>query len=110
MTHSFYENTINSDSVQYLSSLIAAYQRGKVSLPTLSSRLDAARSGFLFPEQGWLDTYAKLWGAVEECNALALDAGVTEVLPEHKVLLDRTLVKMQLFFEETFPNQDGAEF
>lgn len=109
MTHPFYGNKINADGIEYLSELLTAFQQGKVSLPALASKLDAARFGLLFPEKEWLDTYAKLWGAIEECNALALDAGQTSVLPEHQQLLDDTVIKLQSFFSDTFSAQDQSE-
>mgnify|MGYP005856535357 CR=1 FL=1 len=109
MTDSFYGNKINADGIQYLYDLLSAFQQGKVSLPTLADKLDAARFGLMFPEKDWLDTYSKLWGVIEECNALALDAGQTSVLPEHKQLLDDTVIKLQSLFSYTFPTQDRSE-
>lgn len=103
MTQRFYDNKINSDGIQYLSGLLSAYQEGKVSLSVLAGKLDVARYGLLFPEKEWLDTYSKFWGAIEECNALALDAGQTSVLPEHQHFLDNTVIKLQQFFSDTFP-------
>ena len=109
MTHPFYDNKINANGVHYLSELLSAYQLGRVSLPALANKLDTARFGLLFPEKEWLDTYSKFWGVIEECNALALDAGQTSVLPEHQQLLDDTVIKLQSFFSDTFPVQNQSE-
>lgn len=109
MTHSFYDNKINADGIQYLSDLLSSFQKGKVSLPALAAKLDAARFGLLFPEKDWLDAYSKLWGTIEECNALALDAGQTSVLPEHQQLLEDAVIKLQSLFSDTFPTQDRSK-
>ncbi|MCV0349028.1 MULTISPECIES: hypothetical protein [Alphaproteobacteria] len=109
MTHPFYGNKINADVIQCLSDLLSSFQQGRVSLPALASKIDAARSALMLPEKDWLDSYSKLWGSIEECNALALDVGQTSVLPEHKQLLDDAVIKLQSFFSETFPAQDPSE-
>ncbi|GBQ11028.1 hypothetical protein [Acetobacter cerevisiae] len=109
MMHPFYDNKINLEGIKYLFELLSAYQMGTVSLPVLADKLDTARSGLIFPEKEWLDTYCKFWGAIEECNALALDAGQTSVLPEHQQFLDDTVIKLQRFFSNTFPVQNQSK-
>lgn len=104
MTDSFYENELNRSGVAFLSNLLRSFEEGKVPLHALAQQLDTARHGLIHPDGQWLAQYEKYWSAVEDCNALALDAGEFSVLAEHKEFLDQTVKEMRVFLDGTFPS------
>ena len=107
MTINFYENELNRSGIAFLSQLLRNFEEGKVELHTLAQRLGTARHGLIYPDGQWLAEYEKYWSAIEDCNALALDAGELSVLDEHKEFLDRTVMQMRIFLDETFPSHSA---
>lgn len=100
----FFQNEVNISGVAYLRQLLIGFEEGKVPLHVLSRRLDAARHGLIEPDTQWLAMYEKYWGAIEECNALALDAGAITVLPDDEAFLSKTVQEFGNFLRDTFPS------
>lgn len=93
--HSFGKYPINSEILQHLLEYLKLYRSGNVGLNALSRELEEVRYNLYQPDEDWVEDYLKLWGVVEECNALTLDVSHLGVLPRHEDLLVATIKQLE---------------
>ncbi len=70
---------------------IDCYGSGRTSFPSMVSQIDAYISGLSVKDCELKNNLRDKWRVLEEVNALALDEGSPESLPEHLDLTNKTL-------------------
>jgi len=87
--------SVNASAVNAMMRSIESYRRGDVHLPQLVNDLQSALHGMLNVPHEWRARFLQSWAALEEINALALDAGQPRLPEDHEKIVSRALETIQ---------------
>jgi hypothetical protein len=85
----------NSHALKVMLERIESYQAGRIHFAHLVSELDVGLSSLIGMDANWLSALRGEWRALEEVNALALDAGKVQPLDAHAGTVGDALPKMR---------------
>lgn len=87
--------SVNASALNAMMRLIDSYRQGSVHLPQLVNELQSALHGVLDVPIEWRSNYLQSWGALEEVNALALDAEYSHLPADHEKVVNGSLETIQ---------------
>jgi hypothetical protein len=85
------QNLINQAALVAMEYRIDLYEQNKIGLPQLAQDLFSTVGGMIEVSTDWHNKFMRHWSAIEEVNALNLDEGRHEPIPEHKEVLFKAL-------------------
>jgi hypothetical protein len=86
---------VNEAALEAMLRLTQSYRTRRIHLPQLVNDLSATLNGMHDVPADWRAHFAKAWGALEEVNALTLDAGDTTPRLEHERVVADALSRIE---------------